>query len=100
VNDYLGMTFDFSHKGKVVVDDMIDYITAMVNDFPTKKPTDVASTPAAEDLFAQGKSENLEKETAENLHTFVAKALFAWHCLPAREHILISTKQMQRCVHE
>lgn len=77
VHDYLGMTFDFSQKGKVIVD-MIDYITAMVNDFPTKlKPTDVAPTPAAEDLFAQGKGENLQKETAENFHTFVAKALFA-----------------------
>jgi hypothetical protein len=73
VHDYLGMTFDFSRKGKVIVD-LIDYITAMVNDFPTKlKPTDVAPTPAAEDLFAQGKGENLEKETAENFHTFVAK---------------------------
>jgi hypothetical protein len=43
VHDYLGMTFDFSQKkGKVIVD-MIDYINAMVNDFPTKlKPTDVA----------------------------------------------------------
>jgi hypothetical protein len=36
------------------------------------------ATPAAKDLFAQGKGENLEKETAENFHTlFVAKALFA-----------------------
>jgi hypothetical protein len=79
------MTFDFPQKGKVIVD-MIDYISAMVNDFPTKlKPTDIAPTPAAEDLFAQGKGENLEKETAENFHTFVAKALFP--CKRARPDI-------------
>ena len=89
VHDYLGMTFDFSQKGKVIVD-MIDYITAMVNDFPTKlKPTDVAPTPAAEDLFAEGKGDKLQKETAENYHTFVAKALFA--CKRARPDIHTAT---------
>lgn len=33
-HDYLGMTFDFSEKGKVKID-MIDYMEAMVNDFST-----------------------------------------------------------------
>jgi hypothetical protein len=35
IHEYLGMTFDFSEKGKVKID-MIDYMKAMVNDFPTK----------------------------------------------------------------
>ena len=77
IHDYLGMTFDFSEKGKVKVD-MIDYVSAMVDDFPIKfKPNDTAPTPAAEDLFAEGTGEKLDKECKENFHTFVAKGLFA-----------------------
>ena len=85
VHDYLGMTFDFSEPGKVKVD-MIDYMCAMVDDFSTKfKPTDTAPNPAAEDLFALGNGPKLEKEQAEEFHTFVAKGLFA--CKRARPDI-------------
>ncbi len=91
VHDYLGMVFDFSQDGKVIVD-MSNYIEAMVDDFPVKlKPTDVAPTPAAEDLFAEGTGEKLSKEEAEQFHTFVAKGLFA--CKRARPdlHTAIAT---------
>jgi hypothetical protein len=65
---------------------MIDYITAMVEDFSIDyKPEDKATTPAAEDLFAAGDSKKLPKEQAEEYHTFVAKALFA--CRRARPDI-------------
>jgi hypothetical protein len=79
------MTFDFTSPGKVKVD-MTDYVAGMLEDFPVKfKPTEVATTPAAEDLFAEGTSEKLNKEQAELFHTFVAKGLFA--CKRARPDI-------------
>ena len=85
VHDYLGMTFDFSEKGKVKID-MIDYMCGMVDDFSTKfKPTDTAPNPAAEDLFAEGTGPKLDKEQANEFHTFVAKGLFA--CKRARPDI-------------
>jgi hypothetical protein len=85
IHDYLGMTFDFSVKGKVIID-MIDYMESMVDDFSTKfKPNETAPTPAPEDLFAEGEGEPLEKQRAEEFHTFVAKGLFA--CKRARPDI-------------
>jgi hypothetical protein len=62
----------------------------MVDEFPTKlKAADVAPTPAADDLFATGKGEKVEKKAAENFHHFVAKALFA--CKRARPDIHTAT---------
>jgi hypothetical protein len=85
VHDYLGMTFDFSQEGKVIVD-MVDYITNMVEEFPMDfKPTDTAPTPATDDLFAEGDGPKLAKDKAEQFHTFVAKGLFA--CKRARPDI-------------
>ena len=76
-HDYLGMTFDFSEKGKVKIDKR-DYIRAMLDNFSTKfKLTDTASTPAPEDLFAEGMSAKLDKAQSKEFHTFVAKGLFA-----------------------
>ena len=52
IHDYLGMTFDFSVKGKVSVD-MAPYINSMVDDFSIKfKPNETAPTPAADYLFS------------------------------------------------
>jgi hypothetical protein len=85
VHDYLGMTFDFSVTGKVMID-MIDYMESMVDDFSTEfKANETAPTPAAEDLFAEGEGKDLEKQRAEEYHTFVAKGLFA--CKRARPDI-------------
>ena len=85
VHEYLGMTFDFSVKGKVMID-MIAYMEAMVDDFSTKfKPSDTAPSPAPENLFAEGEGEDLEKQRSEEYHTFVAKGLFA--CKRARPDI-------------
>ena len=85
IHDYLGMRFDFSEKGKVMID-MIEYMAAMVDEFSTKfKPTDTASSPAAEDLFAEGTGKKLGTDQAEEFHTFVAKGLFA--CKRARPDI-------------
>jgi hypothetical protein len=55
----------------------------MVDDFSTKfKSSDTAPSPAAaEDLFAEGEGDDLEKQQSEEYHTFVAKGLLA--CKPA-----------------
>ena len=82
VHDYLGMTFDFSDKGKVKVV-MVDYIENMIDDFSVKlKMGETAPTPATEDLFSVGPDDPLPKAQAEEFHTFVAKGLFA--CKQAR----------------
>jgi hypothetical protein len=49
IHDYLGMTFDFSHKGKVVIS-MVDYMERIVDEFPHGIDK-TATTPAADDLF-------------------------------------------------
>jgi hypothetical protein len=76
VHDYLGMTFDFSQKGKVIID-MIDYMNCMVDNFSVDIGTQMATTPAGSDLFAIGNDTKLNQSWAEEFHTFVAKALFA-----------------------
>ena len=82
VHDYLGMNFDFSEKGKVKID-MIDYVKAMLDEFPVElKDDDTAPTPAPENLFAPSEGEDLDKSMAETYHTFTAKGLHA--CKRAR----------------
>eukprot|EP00957_Ditylum_brightwellii_P174168 13260128-Ditylum_brightwellii.AAC.1 len=49
VHEYLGMTLDFSKKGKVRVG-MTDYIKEIIEDFPEAVNTSV-TTPAAVHLF-------------------------------------------------
>ena len=85
VHDYLGMSFDFSEKGKVLID-MGKYIESMVNEFPVKLgEKDTAPTPAAENLFAASTGQPLSKADKEVFHTYVAKGLFA--CKRARPDI-------------
>jgi hypothetical protein len=79
------MTFDFSETGKVKID-MINYMEAMVDDFSANfKPSDIATSPASEDLFSAGESDALDEQRSEEYHTFVAKGLFA--CKRARPDI-------------
>ena len=85
IHDYLGMQFDFSKSGMVIIG-MVPYMKAMVDEFSVEfKPSDTARTPAPSDLFAKGESPPLNEEMAEEYHTFVAKALFA--CKRARPDI-------------
>ena len=77
IHDYLGMTFDYSEKGKVKIG-MVDYVTAMVEDFPIKLgPDDVEADPAPDKLFSEGTGPKLAPKDSETFHTFVAKGLFA-----------------------
>ena len=85
VHDYLGMTFDYSEKGKVKID-MIDYMASMIDDVSSElKPTGTAENPAADNVFAVGDSPPLDPARAEEFHTIVAKGLFA--CKRARPDI-------------
>jgi hypothetical protein len=58
VHKYLGMMFDFSNKGKLVVS-MADYMKKLVDEFPIPI-TKTAHLPAGEDLFAEGKGPLLD----------------------------------------
>ena len=50
---------------------MIDYMDAMVDDFTTKfKPDDTAQAPAAEGLFAEGTTYDLDKATSSQIPFF------------------------------
>jgi hypothetical protein len=53
-HDYLGMTFDFSHEGKVIID-MRDYVANMIKDLLMELgPKDTDPTPAQDNLFTTG----------------------------------------------
>ena len=75
--DYLGMPFDYSQKGAVLVD-MIPYIGTIINEFPevvSKK----SPTPAADHLFKIRDEEDakyLPEEQAQQFHRTVAQLLF------------------------
>lgn len=75
IHEYLGMTLDFSHKGKVRIS-MDDYIDRMVDEAPAEFDG-VAPTPAAKHLFVvSDEAPNLDKDQAAKFHHIVAKALF------------------------
>lgn len=85
VHDYLGVTLDYSTKGKVKIY-MKDYIEKMLQEFPYLDQVDQlkkVSTPAAEHLFTvNSKAEKLKNGMKEDFHTTVAKGLFM--CKKAR----------------
>jgi hypothetical protein len=90
IHDYLGMTFNFSVKGKVMID-MIDYMESMVDDFSTEfKPNDTAPTPAAEDLFAEGTGEALESNGQKTIIPSLPK-----DCSHASAHVQICIPLLQ-----
>ena len=73
-HDYLAMNLDYSIPGQVKVD-MTKYVKSMIDEFP-EKFTRLVLTPATDKLFHVNDSPALDKERAEQFHTFVAKALF------------------------
>ena len=76
VHTYLGMTIDYSRKGKVKIR-MDDYIERMLEEFPIKFGSDdVQETPAGNTLLDVGKGRLLDDERKEVFHSFVAKCLF------------------------
>jgi hypothetical protein len=75
IHDYLGMTLDYSTKGKVKIK-MIDSVAKMIEALP-EEFDGVASTPAGNDLFKIDEdSPKVEEKKAQFYHTYVAKTLF------------------------
>jgi hypothetical protein len=77
VHDYLGMIFDFSAKGKVMVT-MIEYIKNMIKEFP-EEITATKTSPAADHLFTvrdRALAKPLPEEQAMAFHHTTAQLLF------------------------
>ena len=74
---YLGMTLDYSIKGKVKVD-MTKYVKKdMLAEFPASNMQDTSATPANDNLFKENEhSPPLGNQQKESFHTMVAKGLF------------------------
>jgi len=77
VHDYLGMIFDFSAKGKVMVT-MMEYIKSIIKDFP-EEITGIKTSPAADHLFTvrdPSLAKMLPEEQAMGFHRVTAQLLF------------------------
>jgi hypothetical protein len=75
VHEYLGMTMDFSWKGKVIFR-MTDYIENMLDELPDDFDG-TAATPATSHLFkTRASAVKLSTEQSELLHSSVAKLLY------------------------
>ncbi|CAJ1970379.1 unnamed protein product [Cylindrotheca closterium] len=76
VHVYLGMTLDFSKKGKLKIC-MDDYVKRMLDEFPVKfGESDHQETPAGNTLLDFGNRQKLDTARQEVFHSFVAKGLF------------------------
>ena len=84
-HDYLGMTIDYSKKGKVNIT-MMDYIQDLLKELPTDMKGE-AATEAANHLFKVNGEDpvKLDEETAVMFHHNVAKLLFL--CKRARPNL-------------
>ena len=73
MHSYLGMTFDFSIPGRVMVNQE-GYISELVASEDLKRPV---KTPATADLFdVDPESPRLDKNKSEDFHSVTAKLLF------------------------
>jgi hypothetical protein len=75
IHEYLGMTLDYSKKGKVKIK-MLDYVENMLADRPSEMDGE-APTPAANHIFTVNDNQEMVDEAkAQFFHTYVAKTLF------------------------
>jgi hypothetical protein len=75
IHDYLGMTLDYSLRGKVMVK-MLDSVWKMIKDLPEEFDGE-SPTPAGNDLFkVDVNSPPVDEKRAQTYHTYVAKTLF------------------------
>jgi hypothetical protein len=75
VHDYLGMTLDYTEKGKVKIK-MLDSVAKMIEDLPEEFDGE-AATPAGVDLFkVDENSPKVDEKRAQFYHTYTAKTLF------------------------
>ncbi|CAJ1929568.1 unnamed protein product [Cylindrotheca closterium] len=76
VHVYLGMTLDFSKKGKLKIC-MDDYVKRMLDEFLVKfGENNNQETPAGNTLLDVGNGRKLDTARQEVFHSFVAKGLF------------------------
>jgi hypothetical protein len=77
IHDYLGMTLDFSIKGKVTIN-MEDYVKSMVSSFPNEELAGrKVTSPWNEDLFkVDDECTKLNQEQAKLFHTITAQGIF------------------------
>ena len=84
VHDYLGMTLDYTKKGKVKIK-MLDSVAKMIEDLPEEFDRE-AATPTGVDLFkVDENSPKVDEKRAQLYHTYTAKTLFI--CKRARPHL-------------
>jgi hypothetical protein len=75
VHEYLGMKFDFSTKGEVIID-MIDYIKTIMSEIP-EDMIGSAATPAAGHLFeVRPHPVKLDKQTSDVFRRIVMQLLY------------------------
>jgi hypothetical protein len=75
VHYYLGMTLDYSEKGKVKIK-MLDYVDNMLADLPAEMDGE-ASSPAANHLLTVNDDKTkVDEKKAHLFHTYVANTLF------------------------
>jgi hypothetical protein len=75
IHDYLGMTLDYSAKGKIMIK-MLDYAGKMLVDLPPEMDGE-APTPAGNHLFTVDENQTkVSEQKAQFFHTYVAKTLF------------------------
>ena len=87
VHDNLGMIFDFSPKGKVMVT-MMEYIKNIIKDFP-EEIVGTKTSPAADHLFTvrdPSLVKVLPEEQAMAFHRTTAKLLFLSATIKAKVH--------------
>lgn len=87
VHEYLGMTLDYSPKGKVVVS-MVDYLQGMLDEAPLEFAGGSAATPAANYLFdADESAPKLDRDRAARYFHHVMQ--FMWVAKRARPDLLL-----------
>ena len=77
LNDYLGMTIDYSVPGQVSID-MSHYVKKTVKEFPQENLTGVSVASLWNGILfkVQHNSDPLEKEQAELFHTMTMQGLY------------------------
>ena len=76
IHDYLGVQFDFSQKGKVVMS-MDDYIKELLKECPDDLMKGMSASPAGNHLFnVNPDCEKLDSATAVMFHHLTAKILY------------------------
>jgi hypothetical protein len=76
LHDFLGVTFDYSFKGKVQVR-MVEYIDDLLLEMPDDMRPGIAPSPAGRHLFEMNdKAKPLEQESVIKFHHLTAKLLF------------------------